>query len=104
MCDLLTPFATFAASPLTPLHCAKSDRLTSNETSTILYAHRLVNLLATASRVVVAFLETVMGGADAWAGDETIRRAIEIRDGVLRNPKIARFQHRAVDFPHAVAD
>jgi len=56
------------------------------------------------SRVVVAFLETVMGGADAWAGDETIRRAIEIRDGVLRNPKIARFQHRAVDFPHAVAD
>jgi hypothetical protein len=30
----------------------------------------------------------------------TIRRAIEIRDGVIQNPKILSFQGRAAEFPH----
>ena len=36
----------------------------------------------------------------AWEADETIRRAIEIRDGVVQNPKILSFQGRAATFPH----
>ena len=37
----------------------------------------------------------------AWDADETIRRAIEIRDGVIRNPRILSFQDRAPAYPHA---
>jgi hypothetical protein len=29
-----------------------------------------------------------------------IRRAIEIRDGVIRNPKILSFQRRSAEFSH----
>ena len=32
----------------------------------------------------------------------TIRRAIEIRDGVIQNPKILSFQSRAAEYPHLV--
>jgi len=41
-----------------------------------------------------------MGGSDAWDADLTIRRAIEIRDGVVQNPKILSFQSRSPTFPH----
>jgi hypothetical protein len=36
----------------------------------------------------------------AWEANETIRPAIEIRDGVIRNPRILSFQHRSPDYPH----
>jgi hypothetical protein len=32
---------------------------------------------------------------------DTIARAIEIREGVIQNPAILSFQHRASEFPHA---
>ena len=32
--------------------------------------------------------------------DETIRRAIEIRDGVIQNKQILSFQGRSPDYPH----
>ena len=32
--------------------------------------------------------------------DETIRRAIDIRDGVIQNPKILSFQRRSQEYPH----
>ena len=32
--------------------------------------------------------------------DPTIRRAIEVRAGVVQNPKILSFQGRATDHPH----
>ncbi|NOY25268.1 MAG: hypothetical protein GXP62_05290 [Oligoflexia bacterium] len=51
---------------------------------------------------VLPFIETVMGGPAAWERSETIRRAIEIKDGVVLNPKILRFQHRAERYPHPV--
>ena len=41
-----------------------------------------------------------MDGPDAWDRDQTIRRATEIRDGVIRNPKILSFQRRSAEFPH----
>jgi hypothetical protein len=42
----------------------------------------------------------VLDGPDAWETDETVRRAIEIREGTIRNPAILAFQHRSADYPH----
>ena len=42
-----------------------------------------------------------MAGPGAWERDETIRRAIEIRDGAVLNPRILSFQNRAADPPYA---
>jgi alanine dehydrogenase len=52
------------------------------------------------SRVVVSFLETVMGGPEAWEANETIRRCVEIRDGVAQNKNVLAFQRRAAEYPH----
>ena len=46
------------------------------------------------SQVVIAYLERVLGGPDSWAQDETLRRAIDIQDGEIRNPKILSFRVR----------
>lgn len=40
------------------------------------------------------------GRARRWDRAQTIRRAIEIRNGVIRNPKILSFQRRSAEFPH----
>jgi hypothetical protein len=45
-------------------------------------------------------LRPVMGGPAAWEADDTLRRAIEIRDGVIQNEKILTFQGRASEYPH----
>jgi len=55
------------------------------------------------SEALLPYLPVVMSGGDAWDADETIRRAIEIRDGVVQNPDILSFQHRADAFPHVHA-
>jgi alanine dehydrogenase len=52
------------------------------------------------SEALLPFLRAVMAGSDAWDADDTIRRAIEIRDGVIRNPAILAFQRRAPEHPH----
>ena len=49
---------------------------------------------------LLTHLPTVMAGPAAWEEDVTIRRAIEIQDGVVRNPKILTFQGRAEAYPH----
>jgi alanine dehydrogenase len=43
---------------------------------------------------LMPFLEVVMAGPDAWQADSTIRRAIEIQDGMIVNPAILAFQNR----------
>jgi alanine dehydrogenase len=53
------------------------------------------------SEALIPFLAIVMSGSDAWEADQTIRRAIEIRAGVVQNPKILSFQSRSPTFPHA---
>ena len=40
------------------------------------------------SEALIPFLRPVMEGAPAWDADTTVSRAIEIRDGVVANPKI----------------
>jgi alanine dehydrogenase len=53
------------------------------------------------SEALIPFVQTVMAGPDAWEADPTVRRAIEIRDGVVQNPKILSFQGRDAPYPHA---
>ncbi len=52
------------------------------------------------SEALIPFLGTVMGGPQAWDQDQTIRSAIEIRSGVVLNPKILSFQGRSGEHPH----
>ena len=52
------------------------------------------------SEALLPFLRTVLGGGPAWDADPTIRRAIEIREGVVQNPAILSFQDRSPKHPH----
>ncbi len=54
------------------------------------------------SEALLPFLPIVMAGPDAWEADETISRAIEIREGHVVNPAILSFQGRAATHPHLV--
>ncbi len=53
------------------------------------------------SEALLPQLRTVLGGPEAWVRDQVIRKAVEIRDGVIQNPDISTFQHRAPQYPHA---
>ena len=52
------------------------------------------------SEALLPFLPVVMAGPEAWEATPTIRRAIEIRDGVVQNPAILSFQGRSPLHPH----
>jgi alanine dehydrogenase len=52
------------------------------------------------SEALLEYLPIVMGGPDEWARSETIRRAIEIRDGRIQNERILSFQGRSAEYPH----
>lgn len=54
------------------------------------------------SLALLPYLEAIMSGPEAWEHETTIARAIEIREGVIQNPKILSFQHRAAEYPHPV--
>lgn len=56
------------------------------------------------SEALLPFIGTVLGGPAAWEADETISRAIEIRDGRVVNPSILSFQHRSAEYPHLVQE
>jgi len=47
------------------------------------------------SEALLGFIPVVMAGPEAWSANETIGRAIEISDGVIRNPAIREFQGRS---------
>jgi len=53
------------------------------------------------SEALLPHLRPVLGGPGAWDASETIRRAIEISDGVIRNPRILSFQDRSPHYPYA---
>ena len=52
------------------------------------------------SNSLIPYLPIVMGGPKSWEKSETIRRAIEIKEGVIQNPKILSFQKREKEYPH----
>ena len=54
------------------------------------------------SAALLPFLRTVLEGPSSWAADETVSRAVEIQDGLVRNPAILAFQGRAETHPHVV--
>ena len=56
------------------------------------------------SESLIPYLPTVLGGPHEWDDDETVRRAIEIRDGIIQNADILAFQNRAPDYPHPRVD
>ena len=47
------------------------------------------------SEALMPYLSTVLAGPAAWEADQTVRRAIEILDGRVRNPDILSFQRRS---------
>ena len=53
------------------------------------------------SEALLPYLPLVAAGPEGWEGEEVLRRAVEIREGVIRNPRILAFQKRALEFPHA---
>ncbi|MFT4737912.1 MAG: alanine dehydrogenase [Cyclobacteriaceae bacterium] len=53
------------------------------------------------SNSLTPYLPIIIGGEEKWEGSETIRRAIEIKGGVIQNPKITSFQNRASEYPHS---
>ena len=55
------------------------------------------------SEALLPYLPSVLGGPDGWTDEPTIAKAIEIRDGVIQNPKILSFQGRAEGYPHPKA-
>jgi alanine dehydrogenase len=52
------------------------------------------------SNSLTPYLPIIMEGPEKWEKSETIRRAIEIKDGVIQNPKILSFQNRSGEYPH----
>ncbi|SDH38609.1 N(5)-(carboxyethyl)ornithine synthase [Microbacterium pygmaeum] len=53
------------------------------------------------SDALLSFLPTVLAGPTAWTQNETIARAIEVSDGIVRNPAILQFQNRSAEPPYA---
>lgn len=56
------------------------------------------------SGALIVHLPTVVEGRDAWQKNETIRRAIDIDQGVIVKPNILSFQKRQPDYPHPAID
>jgi len=52
------------------------------------------------STALLPYIPTVMAGPEAWEEDLTIKRAIEIQEGVIKNSKILSFQKRSAEYPH----
>ncbi|MFC2084967.1 N(5)-(carboxyethyl)ornithine synthase [Bacteroidota bacterium] len=52
------------------------------------------------SEALLPFLPIVIGGPKVWEKNKTISKAIEIRNGVIQNPKILSFQNREKEYPH----
>jgi alanine dehydrogenase len=52
------------------------------------------------SDALLEYLPVVMQGPEAWDANETIRRAIEIREGRIQNARILSFQGRSPDYPY----
>jgi alanine dehydrogenase len=52
------------------------------------------------SEALLPYLRPVIGGPKAWDADETLRRAIEIQDGIIQNPHILSYQRRSPEYPY----
>jgi alanine dehydrogenase len=55
------------------------------------------------SNALIPFLGTALQGGPAWDADETLSRAIQIREGRVINSEILAFQGRDTEHPYRVA-
>ena len=53
------------------------------------------------SAALIVYVPTVLAGPDSWQKNDTIRKAINIDGGVIKNRSILSFQNREPDYPHA---
>ena len=53
------------------------------------------------SAALIVYLPAVRAGRDGWQQNETIRRAVNIDEGVILKPAILSFQKRQPHYPHA---
>jgi len=53
------------------------------------------------SAALIVYLPTVLAGRESWQENETIRQAITIEDGVIKNDAILNFQNRELSYPYA---
>jgi alanine dehydrogenase len=52
------------------------------------------------SNSLTPYLPIIMGGPKRWEESQTVKRAIEIKEGVIQNEKILSFQNRSSEYPH----
>jgi N5-(carboxyethyl)ornithine synthase len=52
------------------------------------------------SAALIAHLPTVIQGRESWMKSDTIRRAINLQQGVIQKSAILSFQNREPDYPH----
>ena len=53
------------------------------------------------SAALIVYLPAVVAGRDGWQQNETIRRAVNIDEGVILKPAVLSFQKRQPQYPHA---
>ncbi|MCP5099758.1 MAG: alanine dehydrogenase [Chloroflexi bacterium] len=56
------------------------------------------------SKALLPFIEPVMRGQANQETEQTLKRAIEIENGIIRNPEILRFQNRSETYPHLILE
>ncbi|PIP80885.1 MAG: NAD(P) transhydrogenase subunit alpha [Gammaproteobacteria bacterium CG22_combo_CG10-13_8_21_14_all_40_8] len=52
------------------------------------------------SAALIVYLPVVLAGREYWYKNDTIRRAINLEDGVVQNVSILSFQNRDLNYPH----
>ena len=52
------------------------------------------------SAALIVHLSTILEGTDGWMKDNTIQKAINILDGVVKKESVLTFQNRLPDYPH----
>lgn len=53
------------------------------------------------SGALIVYLSTVLAGRNSWKENETINRAINLENGVIKNNAILSFQNRQLKYPHS---
>jgi alanine dehydrogenase len=53
------------------------------------------------SAALLVYIPAFVAGRQSWQGNETIRQAINIDEGVIKKPEILSFQDREPNYPHA---
>ena len=52
------------------------------------------------SAALIVYLSDVLAGRNSWQENETLRYAINIDKGIIKNNSILAFQNRELDYPH----